>query len=210
MKKIQILIDNPNSWMVPFASKFLKRLKGKGYNSRIFHSHEEVEKGDLLVLLSCEKKFNQQKKNKFNLVIHASELPRGRGWSPLTYQVLEGKKKIPISIINASEGIDEGDIYLKDYFLLNGYELIDEIREKLVNKIFEMLKDFIKNADKITAIKQQGSSSYYSKRKPSDSELNFDMTLRDNFNLLRVVDNQRYPAFFYHGGEKFILKISKE
>ena len=35
-------------------------------------------------------------------------------------------------------------------------------------------------------------------------------SIDEQFNLLRVCDNERYPAFFYKDGVKYILKINKE
>jgi len=52
-----------------------------------------------------------------------------------------------------------------------------------------------------------GSETFYERRRPKDSELDVSKSIADQFNLLRVVDNERYPAFFYHNGKKFILKI---
>ena len=41
----------------------------------------------------------------------------------------------------------------------------------------------------------------------SDSRLDPDDTIAQQFNLLRVVDNERYPAFFELLGRRYILKI---
>ena len=35
--------------------------------------------------------------NKNNIVVHASDLPKGRGFSPMSWQILEGKNKIKLS-----------------------------------------------------------------------------------------------------------------
>ena len=53
------------------------------------------------------------KKFRNNLVVHASDLPNGKGWSPLTWQILDGKKKIHVSLIEADEKVDSGKIYKK-------------------------------------------------------------------------------------------------
>ncbi|MFC1540567.1 hypothetical protein ACFL4J_00850 [Candidatus Margulisiibacteriota bacterium] len=55
-----------------------------------------------------------------------------------------------------------------------------------------------------------GEESFYPKRAPKDSELSMNVPLRDLFNKLRVVDNDRYPAFFVNKGKKYLLKIHKE
>ena len=52
-----------------------------------------------------------------------------------------------------------------------------------------------------------GKGSYYKKRLPKDSELDIEKSIKKNFNLLRVVDNERYPSFFYYKGKNFIIKI---
>ena len=45
--------------------------------------------------------------------------------------------------------------------------------------------------------------------KSEDSLLDFNKTITEQFNLLRVVDNDKYPAFFENQGEKYFLKITK-
>ena len=56
----------------------------------------------------------------------------------------------------------------------------------------------------------KGKGSFYRKRTPEDSELDIDKTIREQFNLLRAVDNNRYPAFFKLNGQKYTLKIFRD
>jgi methionyl-tRNA formyltransferase len=58
--------------------------------------------------------------------------------------------------------------------------------------------------------KQQGDASFTKKRKPEDSEFNINKTIKEQFNLFRIVDNKNYPAFFIYKGSKYILSIKKE
>lgn len=208
--KIQVLVDNPNSWIIPYSKELVRVLNKQGHNSKLIHSHSEVEEGDILCLLSCEKIFKQLDKNRHNLVVHESNLPQGKGWSPLTWQILEGKNKIPITLFEADKDVDSGVIYLQDYIELEGHELLPEIKEKQGIKTNELILNFLENYNKINPKSQKGKESFYSKRKPKDSELDIHKSIKDQFNLLRVVDNERYPAFFYHNGQKYILKIYKD
>lgn len=210
MYKIQLLLDNPNSWMVPYAKEFKKKLFSDGHDVTILHTHHDVEEGDVLILLSCEKKFTQLEKNKFNLVIHASDLPKGKGWSPLTHQILAGENQIPITLFEANQNIDDGEIYLKDTLNLTGNELIEEIRGKLVLKIFDLIGAFLNNINQMKGTKQIGDQSFYPKRSPKDSKLDINDSIQNQFNLLRVVDNERYPAYFEYHGYKYVVKIFKE
>ena len=208
-KKISILIDNPDSWMVPYGKKLVKELNHLGYETSIHLNKDELKHGWCLFLLSCEKKFTNLNLFDFNIVVHASDLPKGKRWSPLSWQILEGKNIIPITLFVANEEIDSGDYYLKDQLIFKGDELIDELRHSLGEKINSMILKFINSTNKVK-YKQNSKSSYFKKRNLAHSELDIDKTIREQFNLLRIVDNEKYPAFFYHKKSKYILKIFKK
>lgn len=208
--KIQILIDNQNSWMNEYSSDLLQSISELNNQVCLIQNHKQIEKGDILLLLSCEKKLEYLNLNKHNLVIHASNLPKGKGWSPLSWQVLEGKKLIPVTIFEADNKIDNGLIYEKIFIELTGTELLDELRLKLYDSIKKLIINFILKYPNNKGEIQTGESSYYKKRVKKDSKLDLNLSLKDQFNLLRVVDNDRYPAFFYYESEKYYLKIYKE
>lgn len=206
---VQILVDNPNSWIIPYATDLTNRICELGHTSELTHNPENLSKGDVLCLLSCEKIFKKLHLNKYNLVVHESDLPKGKGWSPLTWQVLEGKSEIPITLFEATDKVDAGKIYLQEKLILHGHELIDEIRHKQGEITIKLILHFIKNFDTIRGKEQLGKSSYYLKRTIKDCQLDIQQSINDQFNLLRIVDNSRYPAFFIRNGIKYILKIEK-
>ena len=206
--KIQILIDNPNSWIIPYAKKLIQQIKEKITSDvKLIHSHKEVISGDILCLLSCEKIFKKLDLNKYNLVVHESDLPKGKGWSPMTWQILNGSKKISVTLFEASQLIDSGVIYEKIIIQTKGNELVDELRELQAAATSKLILNFIEKYPNIYGIKQNGEESFYKKRTKENSELNISKSIKDQFNLLRVCDNERYPAFFYINGVKYILKI---
>ena len=51
---------------------------------------------------------------------------------------------------------------------------------------------------------------YYPWRKPEDSRIDPAKPLAEQFDLLRTVDNESYPAFFTHRGATYLLKIEKK
>ena len=206
---VQILVDNPNSWIIPYAEKLKQNLLDNNHRVLLLNDHDKVVAGDILCLLSCEKKFKNLHLNKHNLVVHESALPKGKGWSPLTWQILEGKKIIPITLFEASENIDSGVIYLNDKIVLAGNELIDEIRVFQGNCTVNLIVNFINNYDNIKGVEQKGESSFYKKRKVEDSKLDINKSIKEQFNLLRVVDNERYPAYFEYKGGKYKIQINK-
>ncbi len=207
--KIQILIDNRSSWIIPYGLKLVREIEQLKPESEITitHEHKEITKGDLLIMLSCEKIFKKLELNKFNLVVHESDLPKGKGWSPLTWQILEGKNTIPITLFEAAESVDSGKIYFKDKIEFDGTELVDELRAKQGEKTVELILNFVKKFPSIEGQEQSGESTFYEKRTSKNSELNIDKTIREQFNLLRVCDNEKYPAFFILDGKKYKISI---
>ena len=179
-----------------------------GIKPIIRSKHSDIIQGDILILLSCQLIFKKLHLNKHNLVIHESDLPKGKGFSPLTWQILEGKNQIPITLFEASEKIDSGKIYFKDTIRLEGHELIEEIRKKQAAATFNLIKKYFKK--KPEGFVQKGTESFYKRRDHKDSKLDINKTVIENFNLLRVVDNERYPAYFEIDNSKYIIKIFKD
>lgn len=211
MNKIAVLTP-AESWFMPYAKKIVSMLKDKGYKSRVFPNHEEIKSDwDLVLILSYDKKIPKDfLEGRHNIVVHGSDLPKGRGWAPIFWQILEGKTKIPMVLFEANESFDAGEIYLKDYLFLDGDELNEEIREKQANKTIELCLKYIANSKSLKSHRQNGSASYYKKRTPKDSELDVNKTIAKQFNLLRIVNNDEYPAFFRYKGKKYTIKIFKE
>lgn len=206
---IQILCDNRNSWIIPYALKLKSILEQK--NEVIFtHNHDDVIAGDVLMLLSCEKLFKQLNLNKHNLVVHESDLPKGKGWSPLTWQIIDGRNEIPVTLIEATEQVDAGNIYGQELIVLNGTELSEELREKQGDATIKLLLDFVEKYPNNLGKQQEGEESFYPRRKPEHSQLNIHKTIAEQFNLLRVCDNMRYPAWFEMHGKKYTIKIEKK
>ena len=122
---------------------------------------------------------------------------------------MKGKNNIPLTLFEANDKIDDGDIYLKDVLELKGSELIQEIRKKLSVKLEELIFKFL-NDKNLKLIKQDGSETKYPRRNSNDSCLDFQKSISEQFNLLRAWDNEKYPAFFIHNKKKYILKIYDE
>jgi len=210
--KITLLTDNPKSWIIPFVSEFKDFLEEKSYDVVHVFDSSDVTPSDVLFVLSCEKLVPPAvlSLNCNNIVVHPSALPKHRGWSPLTWQVLEGRDIIPVSLFEAKEGVDSGPIYLQENINLNGSELNNEMKNKQGQITLKLLKEYLKNRPTLVATEQEGEATFCDKLKPKDSEIDINAPIKSQFNKLRVVDNERYPAFFYNKGRKYILKIYKE
>lgn len=209
--KITLICDNINSWIVPYIKELKVILDATQHESRIVYKYEDIDKGELAFFLGCERIVPQNiltLHNK-NLVVHESRLPKGKGWSPVTWQVLEGENIIPITLFEANSKVDSGEIYLQDEIVLEGHELLSEIKRLQGEYTIKLVMEFVNKYPSIVGNKQEGTSTYYPKRTPKDSQLDVNKTIKEQFNLLRVVDNERYPAYFLLGGIKYYIKIHK-
>ena len=177
------------------------------------HDKEYLRPGNFCFYLSYEQIVHTNILSQFrhNLVVHESELPRGKGWSPLTWQILEGKNRIPVTLFEAVEKVDSGVIYAQEWMEFEGHELIDELREAQANVTLKLCKRFVENYPQILdeAREQDGEESFYPRRLEAGSELDTMQSIEAQFDLLRVVDNQRYTAFFENLGYRYYLKIEK-
>jgi len=205
---VTILTDNKKSWVLPYAKTIHDKLS-KSHTVSHVYDIEDVEESDVLFLLSCEKIITQKQLDicKNNIVIHPSRLPKGRGWSPVAWQILENKNWIPVSLFEATSKVDSGDVYIVDYIELQGKELNEEIKHLQGVKTVDMAVAYISNWPMIGKPQEDSESTYYERRGLDSSELDINKSIEENFNLLRVVDNNRYPAFFYKDGIKYIIKI---
>ena len=210
--KITILCDTPDSFLHDFIDEITEEISKRGHAVNFIKNHKDITKGDILFLLGCSTILPKDilNLNKHNLVIHPSKLPDGRGSAALIWKILEGENTVWITMFEANEKIDHGDIYFQEKIELTGHELSDEIRYKQANKIKELILKFIDKYPDVKGKPQRGVGSYYPKRTPKDSELDIDKTIKEQFNLLRVSDNKRYPAFFKYKGYKYIVKIYKD
>ncbi|GJQ50494.1 MAG: hypothetical protein K8F34_13345 [Candidatus Kuenenia stuttgartiensis] len=208
--KVSILVDDPSSWIVPYVESLSVRIGEQNDVSLYFNAYDIVE-GDFLFLLGCTSIIPKQvlNKNKHNLVVHESDLPEGRGWSPVSWQVLEGKNRIPIVLFEAEEKLDSGRIYLKDYIELDGTELLPEIKKKQGDKTIDLVLTFLNQWPDLQPSGQIGMPSYYEKRTTKHDELDISKSIIQNFNHLRIIDNEKHPAWFQLNGHKYILKIYK-
>ena len=77
-------------------------------------------------------------------------------------------------------------------------------------KEIDIISQFLTSYPNISCSKQIGEETFYQKRTSADGELDISKTIQENFNLLRVGNNDAWPSFFYYKGVKYILKIFKD
>lgn len=213
-RRLRIAVcSDQKSWLNSSIPELLLRWVADGHEVCWAHNATQLEAGDLCFYLSYGRivKRNLLVRFTHNLVVHESNLPQGRGWSPVTWQILEGADEIPVTLLEAAADVDSGAIYAREKIRLNGGELIHELRAAQSAATLKLCRDFVENYPQ-SASKyrlQHGEPSYYPRRLPKDSEIDPRKSINELFNLFRVVDNDRYPAWFERSGELYKLRIEK-
>lgn len=211
--KISILCTDPNHPVVEYLQAWLHDMSSKGYFVTLVFDKTELHGGDILFLVSCSQIIRdaERKSYKATLILHASDLPKGRGWSPHIWSILGGANQIVVSLLEASEPVDSGAIWLKTNLTLEGHELLPEINEKLFAAELSLMTQAVEQFETIKPIQQVDDPGLYlRKRTPADSQLDPNRTIAEQFDLLRIVDEQRYPAFLNYRGKRYLIKIEKE
>tara|TARA_B100000161_G_C33543535_1_gene411874 strand:+ start:1207 stop:1851 length:645 start_codon:yes stop_codon:yes gene_type:complete len=208
---VTFLFDNKNNW---FYERFKKEklILHKKYNFRFSHDYKKIEKQEIVIILSYTKILpkNFLQKNKLNVVIHSSKLPYNKGFAPLSYQVLKNKTLIFNTLFKVSEKVDSGPIIKTNKFKINITDLYSDLRLKQYKSIVRLIFDFLKTYPKIKLKEQKGKGSHNKRRNSADSLININKSIKSQFNLLRICDNENFPAFFIYKNKKFIIKIYKD
>jgi UDP-2,4-diacetamido-2,4,6-trideoxy-beta-L-altropyranose hydrolase len=206
------LLSDRASWLNVWLPELVGELWQRGHAVRWIHSPSALCPGDVCLLLSCGRLLNpaQLSLHRYNLVVHESALPKGQGWSPMTWQILQGASSIPITLFEAVADLDAGPIHLQQQITLQGHELVDEWRSLQARATIDLcLTWFDHYKDIVSAVQpQQGEATHFRRRKPVDSVIDPTLSLTDQFNLLRIVDNSKYPAHFWINGRKYTITIT--
>lgn len=210
-RRIAVVVDNP-SWVLPWAERLVAEANAAGDQALLLRDSAKVEDGSAVAFyLGCVKITPPRMlaRAKRNLVVHASDLPRGRGFSPLTWQIIEGVNRIPVCLLDAADAVDAGPVVYRDWIDYRGDELIGELRGQMGQMHVTLPMRFLAAATPPLGVVQQGEPSVYPRRRPADSQLDPEKPLATQFDLLRTVDNDRYPAWFELRGHRYALKIEK-
>ena len=207
---LNFLFDKKNNWINKFILK--KKFLKSNLTIKKYFSPKKIKDQEIVFVLGYTKKLSENflKKNKYVMIIHESALPKGKGFSPLQWQILNNKNKIEVCLFLATIKLDSGDILYKEDILLDGTELYDELRQKQAATSIKLINKFLSYYPKIKLTKQKGTATFYKRRHPKDSEIDVNKNIKSQFNKFRISNNESWPSFFYFKDQKYILKIFKK
>jgi methionyl-tRNA formyltransferase len=164
-------------------------------------------------LISCHELIREDVRSRYSatLVIHASDLPQGRGWSPHIWQILEKSKLIKVTLLEAADAVDSGAIWAQADLQLDGHETFDEINSKLFAAELSLMDFAVLNLGVVVPRPQDARTpTSYPRRAPADSRIDPQRSIAEQFDLLRVADPVRFPAFFELHGHRYLIHITKD
>jgi len=108
--------------------------------------------------------------NNFNCILfHMTDLPYGRGGSPLQNLIMNKVYKTKISAIKVSENIDSGDIYLKESLDISTGSAQDIFKRSSQITFEKMIPEFL--SSKLSAKEQSGEIVTFKRRTPEQSSI---------------------------------------
>ena len=98
------------------------------------------------------------------LNIHASLLPRWRGAAPIERAILSGDKETGISIMQMNEGLDTGDVLLKQKYLIASNETSQSLTDSLSIMGAELIFNALNRLNELKATPQNNKDAIYAKK----------------------------------------------
>lgn len=210
--KVTILCDSENHPINSWLEKWVA-MNADSNAISLIRNKKDLDGGDILFLISCNEIINRIEREQYKktLVIHASDLPKGRGWSPHINEIINGNTIITVTLLEAAEKVDSGDIWKKIKINIPKTDLYDELNSKLFYAELELMDFALSNFETIKPVKQDSNikPTYYNKRTSKDSEISITENIKSQIDLIRVCDPNRFPSFFYYEGQKYNLYIEK-
>lgn len=130
------------------------------------------------------------------VIFHMTDLPFGRGGSPLQNLIVRGFEETRLSALRCVEEMDAGPIYVKRPLSLLG------TAEEILMRAGEIIADMILtiSVDAPIPVPQSGEIVGFDRRKPADGSVMNAKSLTDMFDLIRMLDAEGYPNAFAEVG----------
>ena len=210
--KIEILCSSSTHPVVPSLERWIQK-QAQSVSAILVHNQQQLSSGDILFLISCSEIISSTIRERYRhvIVVHGSDLPKGRGWSPQIWSIIHGQDQITVSALSAEDAVDSGYIWAKATYSIAKYALFDEINSAFFQtelELMDVVKKMVLEGQKPTAQSQE-FASYFPRRTPADSEVDPKKSILEQFDLIRISDPERYPAYFKLHGKRFKIKLER-
>lgn len=138
------------------------------------------------------------------IVFHTSNLPEGRGGSPLQNQIMDGILLSHVNAIKMSDPVDSGDIYLSSPITLQGS--VGDIWLAISDIVFDMIGRLVR--EDIVPNPQQSGTTTYKRRTNNDLSQVLRGSAREVLRFIQMLDGPDYPNAFVDAGD-YRLSLSR-
>lgn len=146
---------------------------------------------------------NELIKNYECVCFHMTEVPYGRGGSPLQNLIIRGHQTTKITALKMIEELDAGPIYCQENLSLAGNA--EEIYIRATHLSAKMIEYIVKKEPK--PLEQSGEITLFKRRKPSESEIVEVKSFQQLYDFIRMLDAEGYPhAFFQYMGFQYSFR----
>ena len=139
------------------------------------------------------------------VVVHTSNLPDGKGGSPLQNQIIDGIIKSKVNTIAMAQELDSGPVYCSQEITLQGdifdiWSCIASVAKELIEKcIYENV---------IPVEQEEGRGKKYKRRKDNTLPTNKEDNLYHLYRHIQMLDGEGYPNSSLKVGD-FVFSFSR-
>jgi methionyl-tRNA formyltransferase len=134
------------------------------------------------------------------IAFHMTDVPYGRGGSPLQNLIIAGRRHTKLSAISMTRDFDAGPVYLKEDLCLEG--TAEDIYIRATYLSAQMIAQIIEENPEPKP--QKGEVVIFKRRKPAESEIPEVASLSALYDFIRMLDAEGYPrAFINHRGFRY-------
>ncbi len=140
--------------------------------------------------------------------VHASLLPRWRGASPIQSAILAGDEVTGVTTMLMNEGLDTGDILLKEEIVIEANDTAETLFDKMAATSPGLLCKTLEGLEKgeITPIKQSDEGTCYAQKISKDmGSFSWDRDAAELDRLIRAMSP--WPGAFTHLENNKTLKV---
>ena len=135
---------------------------------------------------------------KYNCVcFHMTDVPFGRGGSPLQNLIVRGFKDTILTALKMDEGMDSGPVYIKRSLALNGPA--SEIYVRAAKVSWSLIAEIVSKNPIPQA--QSGPVTEFVRRTSDQSEIPTDLDITRVYDYIRMLDAENYPKAYMVSGE---------
>jgi len=144
---------------------------------------------------------------------HPAKLPQNRGRHPIVWPLVLGLRKTASTFFFMDEGVDSGDILSQADIDITYEDDARTLYDKVTETALRQIKEFIPKLQDKSYIRtpQAGSNSnLWRKRTKEDGEIDFRMSSRAIYNLVRALTRPYVGAHLVYGGSEIKVWKVKE